>query len=234
MFNENYINPTGHFKLITRDAITKDILDVEDDRNMIVVNSRSAIAKLFVGLSSSKNPTKFLLGNCGSTPYNKLIAKTASEGFVKSRTALFAEDAIVNVNTGTTIDVVIGDKISYKSKNYEIITAGSHIVTDATITDTDTFVWLEFDPEAVHINFVTDGATGNTPSNVGTVTTSISGTAVTISLELASGDGNGQTGNMHYTEAGIYCGDDLFCMKTFPVKVKDETVTLTLEWTITF
>lgn len=37
-----------------------------------------------------------------------------------------------------------------------------------------------------------------------------------------------------YTEAGFYCGDTLFNIKTFPVKVKDDDTILTITWTLEF
>jgi len=42
------------------------------------------------------------------------------------------------------------------------------------------------------------------------------------------------TGTAAFTEAGFYCGNTLFNIKTFPVKVKQQGTTITITWTLEF
>ena len=39
---------------------------------------------------------------------------------------------------------------------------------------------------------------------------------------------------MSYTEAALYAGDNIFSMKTFPARVKEDTVKLEITWSIVF
>lgn len=41
-------------------------------------------------------------------------------------------------------------------------------------------------------------------------------------------------GQINYTEAAFYCGSNIFSMKTFPVKTKDNSGALTIVWSFTF
>ena len=41
-------------------------------------------------------------------------------------------------------------------------------------------------------------------------------------------------GTVAYTEAGMYAGDDLFCMRTFAVRSKDVSSVLRITWTLIF
>ena len=46
--------------------------------------------------------------------------------------------------------------------------------------------------------------------------------------------GNGAIGTIGYTEIGMFMGDNLFAMRTFPVRSKDSGVRLKVKWTFVF
>jgi hypothetical protein len=66
-----------------------------------------------------------------------------------------------------------------------------------------------------------------------TATVGQSGSSVTFTFDINSAAGN-NGGNVVYTEAALYTGSDIFAMKTFKAKVKDDSVLLRIIWTITF
>lgn len=57
--------------------------------------------------------------------------------------------------------------------------------------------------------------------------------AITYTYLMPQNAGN-DTGTVIYTEAGLYAGPNLFSMKTFKGKIKDNTVSLRIIWKITF
>jgi len=62
-----------------------------------------------------------------------------------------------------------------------------------------------------------------------------SGTSTTFNIELSNTAGNGQNlTNSAFTEAALFSGNNIFSMKTFVGKIKDNTTTLRVAWTITF
>jgi len=71
------------------------------------------------------------------------------------------------------------------------------------------------------------------PSTYSTVTISQTGTNVEYVIYLPTGVAN-NTGTTAYTEAGFYCGSDLFNMKTFAAKVKNSSVSIRITWRISF
>jgi len=71
---------------------------------------------------------------------------------------------------------------------------------------------------------------------VSTIATSIGGTYGTTTqyiFELPTTVAN-NTGTIPYTECAMYAGTDIFSMRTFPAKIKDNTVILRVTWSITF
>jgi hypothetical protein len=66
-----------------------------------------------------------------------------------------------------------------------------------------------------------------------TVTVTQVGTTVTYEIFLPAQVAN-NTGIVAYTEAGFYCGTELFNLKTFAAKVKSESVTIRVTWSISF
>jgi len=71
---------------------------------------------------------------------------------------------------------------------------------------------------------------------ISTIATSIggaSGTTTQYIFEFPETVAN-NTGTVTYTECAMYAGNDIFSMRTFPAKIKDNTVILRITWSITF
>lgn len=57
--------------------------------------------------------------------------------------------------------------------------------------------------------------------------------SVQYTIEMPTTAGNG-TGISVFTEAALYAGADIFSMKCFPAKIKDNTVSLRIVWRLIF
>ena len=57
---------------------------------------------------------------------------------------------------------------------------------------------------------------------------------ITYKVVLAVSAGKGDTGTTPYTEAALYAGDDMFCMRTFAVRAKDVSSVIRITWTLIF
>lgn len=60
----------------------------------------------------------------------------------------------------------------------------------------------------------------------------VSGTTVTYTITIPAANAN--DGIVAYTEAALYAGTDIFSMKTFPARVKEDTVQFEITWSIIF
>jgi hypothetical protein len=71
------------------------------------------------------------------------------------------------------------------------------------------------------------------PDTGSTVNLNYMGTDVTFTIEIPELSAN-NSGVVVFTEAALYAGDNIFSMKCFPGKIKDNTVSLKVIWTIKF
>jgi len=79
-------------------------------------------------------------------------------------------------------------------------------------------------------------STVTSDDNLSTVSTSIGGSSGSVTqyiFEFPETAAN-NTGTVTYTECAMYAGTEIFSMRTFPAKVKDNTVILRITWSITF
>jgi len=97
----------------------------------------------------------------------------------------------------------------------------------------------ELGAEGVNYNsldFTVSGTSGSTviaSDGASTVKTTVNGTEVDYVIDIDSNSMNG-SGIMVYTECAFYTGSDIFSMRTFKGKVKDDTVSLRITWKILF
>lgn len=71
------------------------------------------------------------------------------------------------------------------------------------------------------------------PDSGSTITMSYVGNDVEYTITVPELAGNG-TGISVFTEAALYAGGNIFSMKTFPAKIKDDSVSLKIIWKILF
>jgi len=123
----------GHFTLLTIDK-DGNILDTYEDPNMIMESARNVMADNIGFLADRKSIDKIVLGTKGHVDGDILTPKGPNEGFVSTRTELFAEESddfiypITFTSPGTTsddcVDVVDPDDgdttVSFLQSSHEI------------------------------------------------------------------------------------------------------------------
>jgi len=86
------------------------------------------------------------------------------------------------------------------------------------------------------IYFNTSGVSGDTVTaddGVSTIKTTVSGSDVIYEINIDNMAANG-TGTIIFTECAFYTGSEIFSMRTFKGKIKDDTVSLKITWKIMF
>ncbi len=247
MINEKYYENEykGHFTIqsMTSDG---DIIDEYNDDNLIVTTSRTSIAELFAGISLP-SVNKIVIGTSG---YNGVtsVPKSSAEGLVRERTRIFSES--VDVTDGTTTDLVKNDLVRYTGStaisgvlnNYYRYIGSGELSVDTSTIDFTTSDWIDVGgtgeysyPFSFDLPGTSNGAMTNiVESETGSSASIIQdGRDVTFTFTFGNAAGNG-VGTEQITEAGLYCNNRLFSIKTFPTKPKDATVILRIIWKISF
>jgi len=176
-----------------------------EDKNLIMDKARKNMAELVGGYSQGVAINKFVLGTKGHKADDILdYKKVGNDGFTSVRTALFAE---------TTA------------------TAGEYYS-------------IAFNPASTSANFNTTAVSGHssaTPTvneTTNTINRTVSDRTVTYTITIKDANGNNKTNGattvIAYTEAALYAGNDIFSMKTFPARVKEDTVKFEITWSIIF
>jgi len=86
------------------------------------------------------------------------------------------------------------------------------------------------------ILFTVTGVSGDTVTandGLSTVKCTVDNTSVIYEITIANESANGP-GTMVYTECAFYTGTNIFSMRTFKGKIKDDTVSLKITWKILF
>lgn len=156
------------------------------------------------------NMCELISGVTVGQPINKFIIGTGGHVGAGS-----GSEQLLNakVLTDATRTVLFSEELSLYS--YPIVFAGTGSASGDRV--------ISLEPDAIP---------GDINSN-STVNILQTGTDVTYTITLPSGVAN-HGGVVAYTEAGFYAGDDLFNMKTFPAKVKSNSVTIRITWKISF
>lgn len=86
------------------------------------------------------------------------------------------------------------------------------------------------------ISFTNTGVSGGTvvcDDGLSTVKTTVQGSDVIYEILVDAGSANG-TGTIIFTECAFYTGSEIFSMRTFKGKIKDDSVSLRITWKILF
>jgi len=205
MILKDKIDFQGHFSV---KAFKKDgSVEVYEDKNLIMDKARSNMAELVGGYSEGVAIDQFVLGNKGHNGDDILNYKKVGENdeFVSTRTMLFAQDA---------------DYDSEDNPNFSYEIAFDVKSSDATTTDTAAVGRIA-------------GSDDTQTCEVRRVVTDRTCT-YTITIPDFAGNQEGEGAVMAYTEAALYAGVDIFSMKTFPARVKEDTVKFEITWAIIF
>ncbi len=248
MINEKYyeMEYKGHFTIQTTD-MSGNVLDEFIDDNLIVTTSRTSIAELFAGISTAPSVNKIVIGTSGHN-INVSVPKSIAEGLVRDRTRIFSES--VDIADGGTYDVLLNDLFKYTGTTaangtlnnyYRFIGTPTTGVTTASI-DFSGSDWVDVGATAEYTYPVTFDLPGTSTGSMTNITEPDSGSSATVvqsdrevTFTFTFGNTAGNNGGIgQITEAGLYCNDRLFSIKTFPTKPKDSTVILRIIWKITF
>jgi hypothetical protein len=187
-------------------TIKKDgSVDLYEEKNLIMDNARAIMSKM-VGGFEFRSIKALKLGTAGHFNGNYLQPKTAVDGnFVPARTMLFSEE---NPSVETTYELNFQPSEGLLVQSLTALNS-SDIDEGCTIEQTiagNVLTFVAYIPEAAANKLVNTSVDGVVP----------------------------------YTEAALYtnnaAGTDekIFSAKTFPVKVKEDTVAFEITWSITF
>ena len=206
MVLKDRIDFQGHFsvKMFKKDGT----IEVYEDKNLIMDTARSNMAQLVGGYSEGEVIDQFVLGNKGHNNTDILDYKKvgANDEFISTRVEMFSQDAAYDTANGK-------DSFVYEIRfNVESATASQ---TDST-------------------------AVGKIEGSVDTQTCEVTRLVAertctyTITIPDYAGNPVGEGEVVAYTEAALYAGNDIFSMKTFPARVKEDTVKFEITWSIIF
>lgn len=189
-----------------------EVIDDYTDNNLIVYTARAVMA-----------------GNIGD--YLTPVAITPINSFVMGTRGHRAENILDTVLVGETqpgLGIFNPERSSLFSEesneyNYKISfnPQGGKTVTRGNLTGT-----LRQGSTTIR----TDDATNSVVREV----TGIRDNELRYTITIETPNANVQGQATPYTEAALYAGDNLFAMKTFPARVKENTVKFVITWSIIF
>lgn len=189
-----------------------NIIDKYEEKNLIMDRARQNMAQLIgnvtTGASLGQPINKFVIGTLGHVGTDILNYKRVGENeFTSARTKLFSEENSSALNYLIEFSVA-GDSdvtVQVDGKRRNGLTV---VATESAVKNT--------------VRRIVGGDQGRTVTY-----------EITIPAENAN-SGNPENPVVAYTEAALYAGDDIFSMKTFPARVKENTVELKVVWSIIF
>lgn len=183
-------------------------VETYEDKNLIMDKARSNMAELIGGYNAGQPINKFVLGNKGHNGEDILDYKKVGENgeFISSNTKLFAElgEGTDRNNKEDFVYEITFDPIGSELSKTDTTAVGK--IKDSTIT------------EACEVSRLINGRT----------------CTYTITIPDYAGNPVGEGSVVAYTEAALYAGDDIFSMKSFPARVKEDSVKLIVLWSLTF
>ena len=188
------------------------VIDDYTDLNLIVYTARSVMAGqigAYVGTASIEPINKFVLGTRGHIGENILVPLAVGDD--QPGYGVFSPErtSLYSEESGEV----------YYSINFN--PEGGIIVTNENISGTlyeGTTLIQTDDPTCTIVREIT----GIRENEV----------KYTITIDTTNANKPGEA--VAYTEAALYAGDNLFAMKTFPARVKENTVKFIITWSIIF
>lgn len=239
----------GYFKIECLDK-NNNIIDSFESKNLICIGARKSMAEVFFKSVNAKYAHRFVLGTQGNKDGLKFKAKTEEDGLVKERTHIFSETPNTTYAYGTMLENVMKGDVYKASDGYVEKYFRSSITADTLVlTPDDTESWVEVEtPYTYEVGFTLTGMDSSMYDNLcntgrnDIVKAEQKDTSVIFTFYIDTDNGNKQyidssdydVPTTLFNEAGLYVNDRLFAMRTFPSKIKDESVKLRIIWTITF
>ena len=227
-------------------ALDKDnnVIDEYVDNNLIMDRARQNMAQLVGGVTGAggtnepnvgRHINKFVLGTLGHKSTGILDNKDPNvagvDGYESVRTALFSEEA-------APLDVAVTqtETIPYHYAIEFDVTNDSLDYTDNTSTNAVVSMYNGTNTTPLYTGIQDVAATD---VSVQRVVGGTEGRTVTYTITVPVGEGNPDSTDVNkpviaYTEAALYAGEDIFSMKCFPARVKENTVKFEITWSIIF
>ena len=206
MILKDKIDFQGHFsvKIFKKDGT----IETYEDKNLIMDTARSNMAELVGGYSLGKPIDQFVLGNKGHNGTDILDYKKvgANNEFLSERTKLFSQDVLYDTAGGK-------DSFTYEIR-FDAISDTSSVVDSAAVGKIA-------------------GAVETQLCEVSRLVAQRTCTYI-ITIPDVAGNKVGEGEVVAYTEGALYAGVDIFSMKTFPARVKEDTVKFEITWAIIF
>jgi hypothetical protein len=120
-----------------------------------------------------------------------------------------------------------GDLLAPKTEAQGFTSDRDMIFSEATGTDGTDYEDIRFNVTGV------SGDEVLADDGLSTVKCTVQGTDVVYEIMIHNDTCNG-TGTIIYTECAFYTGTEIFSMRTFKGKIKDDTVSLRITWKIMF
>jgi hypothetical protein len=217
MILNDKINVRGEFLIKTYKA--DGSVEEYAEKNLIMDKARSNMAELVSGWGLGAPMTRFLIGTKGHNPDTNNVLEPIQVGannFVTTRTNIFSQEQ------GTFYYTLIWDPLNPVDSNF-----------NTPVSWTETGVLTAYAKgNKYNQTGIEDGAENVAcPLRVEVLDRTIKYT-FTIPEIAANGD-DGQS-VVAFTEAALMSGDDIFSMKTFPARVKENTVKFEIVWSIIF
>lgn len=209
--NEN-VDFYGVFSMKSLDK-NGNVIDEYHEKNLIMDKARNNMAKLIGGVTSGPETgqqiNRFVIGTLGHTNTDILDQLQVGE-----------TDTSKPV-TDQTFDSARSNLFS------EAISNANNYRIDFDVSGDDD-VTISADGQMYEQN----SPTGNVENN-NTIRRVVVDRTVTYTISIPVDNAN-LTDPVAYTEAALYAGPDIFSMKTFPARVKEETVSFEISWSIIF
>jgi len=212
-FNDN-IDFYGVFNFKSIDA-DGNVLDEYKEKNLIMDAARNNMAQLVGGVTTGGDTSaglsinKFVLGTRGHVGTDILDAQQVGESDVDKQIYYRTFDS----QRSDLFSEAISGSVNYR------------IDFDAT---GDNDVTLTVDGQRYEAGTVVGAIeNGNTVRRV------VSGRTVTYTVTVPVDNAN-DANPLAYTEAALYAGAEIFSMKTFPARIKENTVKFEISWSIIF
>jgi hypothetical protein len=141
---------------------------------------------------------------------------------------------IAGISAGTHINKFVlgtegynGSLIVPKDATTGFVSTRANLFSEADSAFTYPIQFAPVDAMDANATIVYEADTGSI------VNVSIVNSTITYFITIPIAAANG-TGTVAYTEAALYAGSNIFSMKTFGAKVKDNSVQLRITWSISF
>lgn len=195
----------GEFNI---DVIKDDeVIDNYHDNNLVVDGARAVLASLISGINSPIGINKLCLGEYGhDEDFDKFSPKKVGGTYSIGATSVTFDEQMA----------------SLFAQHYDLETLDCQF---STIANTDV-------QQVVPLNIAYGTVDEETNTSNATVTCTCNSIVYQFEIEQGVGHGGGDSSILAYTEAGLYAGNVLFALKTFPAKVKDNATKFVITWKI--